>query len=51
MDTIPNTYIFTKALTEHIVNDYKDNLPLAIVRPAVGNKFDLIITTFKYFLN
>lgn len=33
---LPNTYTFTKALAEQVVNSYKDVLPLVIFRPSVG---------------
>ncbi|KAH8300923.1 hypothetical protein KR044_004715 [Drosophila immigrans] len=31
----PNTYTFTKSLAEHVVNDYKDQLPISIFRPSI----------------
>lgn len=31
----PNTYTFTKALAENLVEEYSDKLPIAIVRPSV----------------
>ncbi|KAM7348538.1 putative fatty acyl-CoA reductase CG8306 isoform 2-T2 [Cochliomyia hominivorax] len=31
----PNTYCFTKNLTESLVNDYKHKLPVAIYRPSI----------------
>lgn len=32
---MPNTYVFTKNLAEHVVDDYKDRLPVVIFRPSV----------------
>ena len=32
---LPNTYVFTKALAEQIVDDFKDELPLLIFRPSI----------------
>lgn len=32
---MPNTYTFTKALAEQIVDDHKDELPLMIFRPSI----------------
>ena len=32
---MPNTYTFTKQLAECVVDDYKDKLPIAIVRPSI----------------
>ena len=31
----PNTYTFTKAITEQLINQERDNLPLSIVRPSI----------------
>lgn len=31
----PNTYTFTKRMTEHILQQYRAELPLTIVRPAI----------------
>lgn len=33
----PNTYTFTKALTEQMLLAEAGNLPVAIVRPSIGN--------------
>lgn len=32
----PNTYVYTKALSEDIVRKFGDRLPLAIVRPSIS---------------
>lgn len=32
---MPNTYVFTKNLAEHVVKDYKEKLPLALFRPSI----------------
>lgn len=32
----PNTYTFTKALTEQMLLKEVGNLPLAIIRPSIG---------------
>lgn len=32
---MPNTYTFTKALAEQIVDDYKNELPLTLFRPSI----------------
>ncbi|EDW75357.2 uncharacterized protein Dwil_GK20125 [Drosophila willistoni] len=31
----PNTYTFTKSLAEHVVNSYRDQLPIFIFRPSI----------------
>lgn len=31
----PNTYTFTKGLSEQVVNEYKDRLPVVIYRPSI----------------
>lgn len=36
-----NTYVFTKAMGEMVVNDQRDNLPLIIIRPSI------ITSTYK----
>lgn len=32
----PNTYTFTKSLAEHIINDYRHQLPIMVFRPSIG---------------
>lgn len=32
----PNTYTYTKVLTEQVVRGYCDRLPVAMIRPSVG---------------
>ncbi|KAL3270896.1 hypothetical protein HHI36_021408 [Cryptolaemus montrouzieri] len=34
MKNAPNTYAFTKCLTEHLVTEYSKHLPIAIARPS-----------------
>lgn len=33
---LPNTYAYTKALTEDLVNSYSGQIPLVITRPSIG---------------
>lgn len=33
---LPNTYAYTKALTEDLVNSYAGRLPIVITRPSIG---------------
>lgn len=35
----PNSYVFTKALAEELIRQYKNDLPIAIVRPSIGELF------------
>lgn len=35
MAVFPNTYVFSKNLTEQLVRDRSENLPIAIVRPSI----------------
>ena len=35
MENRPNTYIFTKAMAENLVQKYEGRLPVAIVRPSI----------------
>ncbi|XP_066990929.2 putative fatty acyl-CoA reductase CG5065 isoform X2 [Anabrus simplex] len=30
-----NTHIFSKSLAEHVINDFKENLPVIIIRPSI----------------
>lgn len=32
---MPNTYVFSKNLAEHVTNDYQDRLPVVLFRPSV----------------
>lgn len=43
----PNTYTFTKALAEHMLLKESGNLPVAIVRPSIGNEI-IIITQLPH---
>ena len=31
----PNTYTFTKAITEQLINQEREHLPISIVRPSI----------------
>lgn len=33
---LPNTYAYTKALTEDLVNSYSGKIPIVIARPSIG---------------
>jgi fatty acyl-CoA reductase len=35
----PNTYAFTKAIAEDTVQQFGKGMPIAVVRPAVGEDF------------
>lgn len=36
MKGLPNTYAYTKALTEDLVNSYSGEIPIVITRPSIG---------------
>lgn len=36
----PNTYTFTKAISEDLIREYEDKLPIAIIRPSIGEFVD-----------
>lgn len=38
LGNLPNTYIFSKSLAEHVVKDLGQNLPIVIIRPSIGKK-------------
>lgn len=48
----PNTYAFTKAIAEVTVQEFGKGLPLAVVRPAVGEDFIIrfSFSTKKYIV-
>lgn len=33
---LPNTYAYTKALTEDLVNSFSERVPIVITRPSIG---------------
>ena len=45
----PNTYTFTKAIAEDAVREYGKGLPVAVVRPAIGEykKLPLELTSLR----
>lgn len=36
MDPWPNSYTYTKALSEGLVRNYSDRLPIVVIRPSIG---------------
>jgi Male sterility protein. len=36
MNNMPNTYIFTKSMAEHVVKDLCGDIPTVIFRPSIG---------------
>lgn len=36
MSPHPNSYVFSKRLSEAVVNDMKDEIPIVIARPSIG---------------
>jgi len=35
MSFMPNTYVFSKNLAEHVAKDYSDRLPITMLRPSI----------------
>jgi alcohol-forming fatty acyl-CoA reductase len=35
MNFMPNTYVFSKNLAEHVANDYSNRLPIVLLRPSI----------------
>lgn len=33
---LPNTYAYTKSLTEELVSTYQNKIPIIITRPSIG---------------
>ena len=44
---LPNTYIFSKSLAEHVVEDLGEDLPVVIFRPSIG---ECLIVTLPFCL-
>lgn len=40
----PNTYTFTKAISEDMIRQYQNKLPIVIIRPSLGRKFAILIS-------
>lgn len=41
MGELPNTYTFSKSLSEHVVGDLcRNKVPTVILRPSIGKDFD-----------
>lgn len=36
---LPNTYVFTKQLAEHVMAEQRGKLPVVIMRPSIGTNF------------
>lgn len=36
MEPWPNSYTYTKALSEGLIQKYKDQLPIVVIRPSIG---------------
>lgn len=43
----PNTYSFTKAVSEEVVRVHGSGLPICIYRPAIGKHFSLLICSLS----
>lgn len=35
LDTMPNTYVFSKKLAEQVISDYSETLPCVLIRPSI----------------
>ncbi|KAF4517873.1 hypothetical protein B566_EDAN001828 [Ephemera danica] len=42
LGNLPNTYVFTKALSESIIYEARNELPVVIFRPSIGKKKKII---------
>lgn len=43
LGTFPNSYAFTKALSEGLINQEMDNLPIILLRPSIGKNLNLYL--------
>lgn len=37
IDKWPNTYVFTKSVTENMISEIGHGLPIGFIRPSMGN--------------
>lgn len=44
LDEFPNTYAFSKCLTEDLLYKYRKQLPISIVRPSIGTNYVIKIS-------
>lgn len=44
--TLPNTYAYSKGLSEHLVSSFSDQMPIGIARPSIGEplSYSVLIT-------
>lgn len=48
----PNTYTFTKAISEDMVRQFQDRLPIGIIRPTIGElRIEFRFPNFNFCLN
>lgn len=48
---LPNTYAYTKALTEDLVSSYDNRIPIVITRPSIGKLvFEFSFSVHEYNL-
>lgn len=45
---LPNTYAYTKALTEDLVSSYDNRIPIVIARPSIGKNITGMIFDESY---
>ena len=43
----PNTYTFSKAVAEDMIRQYQDRLPIGIIRPTIGKKYEFAFFFFS----
>lgn len=46
----PNTYVFTKAVAEHLIETKGNGLPIAVVRPSIGKSTNSRTPNYNYVL-
>lgn len=44
----PNTYCFSKAMTEKMLQDTQEHVPVGIIRPGIGKHKTFFKVFFKY---
>lgn len=46
---LPNTYAYTKALTEDLVYSYAGRIPLVITRPSIGMNYLFLVVAVLFY--
>lgn len=45
----PNTYAYTKAISEDMIRQFQDRLPIGIIRPTIGKAFAILLISLNLY--